>query len=336
MVEISYFFSIVIPVYNGLSHGLPMCLDSIWKQPLDSSLYEVICVDDCSTDQTRDWLQAQKEAHPNLRVFFNEENLRQGGSRNKGIRAAKGNYIVFIDQDDYYHHDAIARIYKHLKDSDLQILIVDCAYQYFGKESNKLQHNFPHREVMTGDQIIACNSIPYAPWKFVIEREFIIEKELFFIEHERIEDVDWVHKVVHYADRVQYQPILFIHYNKYPESTTMSSFFSKEVVYSGLRMAKRLHSLASDFNDEKCKEYLEWLIERNCYNNLRAYLFFYDSSVSKHNNLVANVDIKTPKNSLVRAAKAYPRTFVFVSNICVPISSVCLYIKRYLKQLHRQ
>ena len=52
----SPFFSIIIPVYNGLAHDLPICLESIWHQPLDPSIYEVICVDDCSTDDTRRWM----------------------------------------------------------------------------------------------------------------------------------------------------------------------------------------------------------------------------------------------------------------------------------------
>ena len=47
------FFSIIIPVYNGVSHDLQSCLESIWKQPLGKQLYEVICVDDCSKDNTR-------------------------------------------------------------------------------------------------------------------------------------------------------------------------------------------------------------------------------------------------------------------------------------------
>lgn len=73
------FFSIVIPVYNGLTHDLPKCLGSIWQQPLDASLYEVICVDDCSTDGTRAWLHAQAAQHTNMRVLENDVNIRQGG-----------------------------------------------------------------------------------------------------------------------------------------------------------------------------------------------------------------------------------------------------------------
>lgn len=329
------FFSIIIPIYNGLSHGLPTCLDSIWNQPLDAAFYEVICVDDCSTDQTRDWLQAQTEVHSNLRIILNEENLRQGGSRNKGIRAAKGKYIVFIDQDDYYHHDAIARIYEHLKDSDLQILIVDCAYQYFGKESNKLQHNFPHREVMTGDQIIACNSIPYAPWKFIIERGLILEKDLFFIEHERIEDVDWVHKAVHYADRVQYQPILFIHYNKYPDSTTMSSFFSKEVVYSGMRMANRLRNLVDSFEDPQCREYLMWLTNKNYFVSMRAYFFITDRAEIKTRHIEETIFPFLDRDDcslILKFAVFHPRMFALMTNCSSPIARVLMNLYRQIKQ----
>lgn len=73
------FFSIVIPVYNGLSHDLPICLDSIWSQPLEESLYEVICVDDYSSDNTREWLNAQAKKHSNLTVLKNSVNIRQGG-----------------------------------------------------------------------------------------------------------------------------------------------------------------------------------------------------------------------------------------------------------------
>lgn len=330
------FFSIIIPIYNGLSHGLPTCLDSIWNQPLDAAFYEVICVDDCSTDQTREWLQAQSAAHSNLRVILNEENLRQGGSRNKGIRAAKGKYIVFIDQDDYYHHDAIARIYEHLKDSDLQILIVDCAYQYYGKESNKLQHNFPHREVMTGDQIIACNSIPYAPWKFIIERDFIVENDSFFIEHERIEDVDWVHKLVLSAERVQYQPILFIHYNKYPTSTTMSYVSSKEVVYSGLRMAHRLWRIKEDNPRSLSYDYLQGLVNRVYYTSLRSFFFVYDEPKVKSGlikDLVHPCPMGNDYRYLLKIVTAHPNFYSYLSNLSVPFARFAIGMYRLFKRI---
>ncbi|MBR1946490.1 MAG: glycosyltransferase family 2 protein, partial [Bacteroidaceae bacterium] len=122
------FFTIVIPVHNGLTHDLPVCLNSIWEQSLDKRLYEVICVDDCSTDESRQWLKEQQKKHPHLYLIENKVNTRQGGARNKGVKAARGKYIVFIDQDDYYHQESITAVYNHLQKEELDILIVDSAY----------------------------------------------------------------------------------------------------------------------------------------------------------------------------------------------------------------
>ena len=98
----SPFFSIIIPVYNGLSHDLPICLESIWQQPLSPSLYEVICVDDCSTDDTREWLDEEATKHSNLRIIKHTVNKRQGGGRNTGVKVAKGKYLLFIDHQAKY------------------------------------------------------------------------------------------------------------------------------------------------------------------------------------------------------------------------------------------
>ena len=328
------FFSIVIPVYNGLTHDLPKCLDSIWNQSLDKALYEVICVDDCSTDNTRAWLKEEQDEHNNLRVIENEKNIRQGGSRNKGVRVAKGKYIVFIDQDDYYHDESITKVYEHLSKNDLDILIVDCAYQSPGKVSNKLQHNFPHRHIMTGDEIIEKNSIPYAPWKFVFRKAHMIENNLFFAEKERIEDIDWVHRLVHYAQRVQYQPILFIHYNKTSISTTMTSYKSKETVYSTLRLSKRMHDmLSTTFADSSpaVKTEIRRIGEMMAYMGLRCYLFYYDNVRNKSANIQENLYIVKNGNLLVKSAQKMPVLFSFISNILSPLGNLAMYVYRYIK-----
>ena len=96
------FFSIIIPVYNGLTHDLPICLESIWLQPLDPSQYEVICVDDGSTDDTRRWLDEEAAKHSNMRVIKHSVNKRQGGGRNTGVKVAKGKYLLFIDHQAKY------------------------------------------------------------------------------------------------------------------------------------------------------------------------------------------------------------------------------------------
>ena len=95
------FLSIVIPVHNG-ADSISHCLDSIWNQGLNDNEYEVICVNDCSTDNTAEVISTIQKTHSNLRLLSNSENLRAGGSRNYGVREAKGEYILFIDVDDYF------------------------------------------------------------------------------------------------------------------------------------------------------------------------------------------------------------------------------------------
>ena len=332
------FFSIIIPVYNGLAHDLPICLESIWHQPLDPSIYEVICVDDCSTDDTRRWLDEQAAKHSNMRVVKHAVNKRQGGSRNTGIRIAKGKYIIFIDQDDYFHQGSIAKVYDHLLTVALDILVVDCAYEHPGKVNNTLQHNFPHHEVMTGDEQILRNSIPWAPWKFVFLQSLVVENNLFFDEKERIEDIDWVHRLVHKAQRTQYQPILFIHYLKNNTSTTMTSYKSPETMYSTLRCGMRLHILTNtefSSSDIGLKQHLQGIGEFVYSLGLRNYLTCYDKVITKKQvirDIVA--PFTTKKTFLTKIAVRNPGFFSCMSNFSSYFLPALLVLRRKWKYRH--
>jgi glycosyltransferase involved in cell wall biosynthesis len=330
------FFSIIIPVYNGLLHNLPVCLDSIWSQPIDASLYEVICVDDCSTDATKEWLVQQQEQHPNLRIVVHTQNLRQGGARNSGMKIAEGEYIVFIDQDDYYHADALEKVYHHLQASKLDVLIVDCTYERPGKVGSKLQHNYSHREVMTGDEQIVRNSLPWAPWKFIIRRTLILDNNCFFHVKERIEDVDWVHKMIHYAQRTQYQPILFIHYIKNDTSTTMTSYCSPETMYSTISCGARLYELVdSTFcnSTPEVRKSLEQLSSSEVGLGIRNYLFCKDKVKNKeeHIDAVRGILPDSSLSLLTRWAFATPGLFSVMSNFTACFFPTLLLFYRRVK-----
>lgn len=93
--------SIIVPVYNMAGDGkLNYCLDSLINQTITD--YEIITVDDKSTDNSLEILRNYEMRYPDLiRVVESEENGRQGAARNKGIRIAKGDYLCFIDSDDW-------------------------------------------------------------------------------------------------------------------------------------------------------------------------------------------------------------------------------------------
>lgn len=323
------FFSIVIPVYNGLTHGLPKCLDSIWNQPLDKELYEVICVDDCSTDDTRYWLKEQQAHHTNLYVIENEVNIRQGGGRNKGVRAAKGEYIAFIDCDDYFHHDGLTSVYKFIKDRKLDILVNDSAYQFKGYEHNRLQLNFDFREETHGENFIVHNGVPVSPWRYCIRKDFYINNNCFFIENRQCEDVDWAVNLLFRAKRVQYQPILLVHYNVAEGGTSASAYKSKRILGDCIAGANRCLNIANTIcKNSACKKAIISLADLY-YQRACLELFGLWCSIKTKKELIKEISAKSSAYQLVNFAIKHHTLYAIITNCAVPLF-------RLARKIHRK
>lgn len=236
------FLSIVIPIYNAKT-TVNRCLESIWSQGLPQNDYEVICVDDCSTDNSIQVLTALAQEYPQLRVFRNYENIRAGGARNHGVCEAKGEYILFIDADDYFHPGSLKTAFDYQKDKKLDILVCDFARHSEQNPNNALIHNYQHHEIMTGREFMLNNSLPFAPWKYIFKRDLMIGNGVYFAEKVSCEDVDWTHKIALYANRMQYQSILLTHYILGESSQTGSEFRNYRTVFHRLMAGKRTAEL---------------------------------------------------------------------------------------------
>ncbi len=114
--------SIVVPVYNIKAY-LKECLASVLVQSLVD--WEAIIVDDCSSDGSIDVAQAFVEKDPRFKLFSHEKNQGLGESRNTGCRAARGEYLLFLDGDDVLCQDILNDMYTKAKDSDADLLIGD-------------------------------------------------------------------------------------------------------------------------------------------------------------------------------------------------------------------
>lgn len=236
------FLSIVIPVYNG-EDCIRRCLDSIWSQNLVENEYEVICVNDCSTDRTMQVVSEIQLYHNNLRLFSSPENIRAGGARNLGVKEAKGEYVLFIDADDYFHPDGLHAVVEYQKKNRLDILVCDFARHPLHIPNNCLVHNFKSQKVMTGREFLVTNSLPYAPWKYVFKRELMTANQVFFQEKVSCEDVDWSHKIAFYACTMQYRPILLTHYILTDNSQTGMEYQHASTVFYRLQSGKRVAEL---------------------------------------------------------------------------------------------
>lgn len=113
--------SVVVPVYN-VEHYLDKCMASLLAQSYTD--YELILVDDGSTDQSGILCDRYAEQYEHVRVIH-QQNKGLGGARNTGIENAKGDYLLFIDSDDFIHPDLLKRCADHAQHYDCDMVLFD-------------------------------------------------------------------------------------------------------------------------------------------------------------------------------------------------------------------
>ena len=189
-------FSIVIPIYNTGAF-LERCVRSILTQTYQK--LEVILVDDGSTDQSAAICDAFALADVRVRVIH-QMNLGQSAARNAGILAARGEYVGFLDSDDYWlRSDSLEKI-AGLSDTDKQSDLLMFGYRKVWKNTGKIRNKCTKTTVRGSDDPIralvqageysnsACN-------KFV-RRDFLLRHKLLFREGSFCEDVEWCGKIL--------------------------------------------------------------------------------------------------------------------------------------------
>lgn len=122
--------TVIVPVYNTKSY-LNQCLDSLLAQNLRN--FEIVCVDNGSTDGSLAILNEYASRHKNI-VVLNHPKGRQGDARNAGLRVAKGKYIGFVDSDDFVQPDMFSKLYSLATENNAEISIcnIELFYQVKG------------------------------------------------------------------------------------------------------------------------------------------------------------------------------------------------------------
>lgn len=164
--------SVIIPVYN-VEQYLPQCLDSLKNQILSD--LEFICINDGSVDGSLDILQAYA-AEDHRFVIINQKNRGQGYARNKGLEAASGEYIGFVDPDDWVEPDMYEQMYNLAEKYNADT--VECNYEHYiesPKTVTTMPGNIKRPLPETSDGILSYNwtqlpgqhliwSCPHAVW----------------------------------------------------------------------------------------------------------------------------------------------------------------------------
>lgn len=179
--------SVIIPVYN-VEKYLVECLDSVINQTLPD--IEIICVNDGSTDLSPAVLSKYAQNDKRIKIL-NKENGGLSSARNAGLRIARGEYVCFLDSDDYIHWDALETLYAEASEKRLEVLsfLAETTYESYNLEKIR-QDFFPPKalseEVMSGQKFFAeaLLSDTYRPqaWLYFIARTYLQENKLDFYE----------------------------------------------------------------------------------------------------------------------------------------------------------
>ncbi len=194
-IENKPLISVIIPVYN-VEKYLNECVDSIINQKMKD--FEIILVDDGSKDKSGEICDDYAQKHEFIKVVH-KENGGASSARNRGIREANGEYLVFMDSDDFYkngdfftkvskiieksHPDGIlhpiTQIKPNMKDYMPVRAFDDKVLDEYIKYSDIIIH------------LMKTSSFPISACSIVLRRKLIIERDLFFIEGITCEDIDW-------------------------------------------------------------------------------------------------------------------------------------------------
>ena len=128
--------SVIVPDYNMAAQDkLAWCLDSLVNQTISD--YEIIAVDDCSTDDSLEILRSYEQKYPDkVRVIASPVNKKQGGAKNLGLEEAKGDWIGFIDSDDWVTPDFYEKLLVRGEETGADI--VGCDYHLTHEHSMKI------------------------------------------------------------------------------------------------------------------------------------------------------------------------------------------------------
>ena len=140
--------SIIIPVYNAEQY-LKKCLESVFQQNLKLEDFEVICINDGSTDKTQQILEEFQKKYTNI-ILENQENFGEAISRNKAISLSKGEYITFLDSDDYYDALTLSKALQIIASQNLDILYLKMNHISEDYQFIQSLPNLSENEILTG------------------------------------------------------------------------------------------------------------------------------------------------------------------------------------------
>lgn len=221
--------SVIIPIYNAGEYLRP-ALDSVIDQTLKE--LEIICIDDGSTDNSLEIIKEYQKNDERIRIVT-ETNGGPALARNNGIRRARGEFVAFLDADDFFELDMLENMYTLARANELDIAIAD--YDIFNNHKAVFTKATPaeHEDIYAPGVVTSKNEHPDkifastngSAWNKLFSTQFIIEKNLTFLPEVRMyEDVYFMITALSLAERVGKVHKTLIHHRVYSEQSRAKMF----------------------------------------------------------------------------------------------------------------
>jgi len=247
--------SVIVPVYNSENY-IEKCILSIVNQTLKD--IEIIIIDDGSTDNSFEIIKKYQKEYSNIIKIKNIKNSGASNARNIGIEMSEGEYIGFVDSDDYIENTMYEKLYNKAKCENSDIVI--CAY--FSETELKIKKRQLGNLEQYGKSIkenpyIFEYGVPYI-WNKIFRRELITSTNIKFNTELRIfEDLEFVYKIYLHANKISKVDETLYHYIKQNTNSLTAKFSDK--FFDIIPAIKQL------------KKYYK---ENNCYDELEEYLVY--------------------------------------------------------------
>ncbi|GAA3840417.1 hypothetical protein GCM10022403_085840 [Streptomyces coacervatus] len=210
--------SVVIPVYNPGQY-IEDCIASLLRQSLPDDEYEAIFVDDGSTDETPELLDRLAAEHPHMHVIHQEGSGWSGKPRNVGMAAAKGEFIQFVDNDDWLGDEALERMYNYGVQNNADVIVGKMAGKGRPVPLELFRKNRPHANVENAPLIDSLT-----PHK-MFRKAFLDEHHLRYMEgRRRLEDHVFVTEAYLRAENVAVLSDYLCYYHVKREDASNAGF----------------------------------------------------------------------------------------------------------------
>lgn len=266
-----YKISVIIPTYNAENY-LEKCIDSLINQTFGFENLEVLLIDDKSTDSTPQIINELSAEYPNIKPIFNEKNSGSPSlPRNIGVENATSQYVMYMDNDDFYYPDMCETMYSAITKENVDVVSCRLIFNKDEKEEIKevkfldklepivkLNNVYDLPEIMT-------SSHPGFIWNKIFKRELLMKYEVKFPDNALYEDVYFMSQVYLHANGIlllnDYWGYSYVLRTKGEHKSTSESFTEKNLLkqFNGLeKIIELLEKEKVDFPKLECEMIAGW------------------------------------------------------------------------------